>query len=264
MYKSLMKKCLLDLKFDESLIASIIIDERTTLKEFQLHESGTGTQKNFDDYKLKDRIVRRTMGDFQKCMFPGVIIEPRGGHNRQDLKKMPETSSSSSSSSSFLPPSSSTSTSLFPYKIAFNKGTFPTLSIPESTVDHVLINSIFQHFVMNKSDLISITKIFNEKMNLNKKKLSKKRTVNDDDDDYEENYEENIDEIDLEEEVGNNNDGEDDENEDDDVQEDDDDVPKCATMGAKKRSIIVSSIEEPIRKSSRNRKKNSFLSDFCQ
>jgi hypothetical protein len=39
-------------------------------------------------------------------MFPGVIIEPRGGHNRQDFKKMPETSSSSSS---FLPPSSSSS-----------------------------------------------------------------------------------------------------------------------------------------------------------
>ena len=75
---------------------------------------------------------------------------------------------------------------------------------------------------MNKSDLTSITKIFNEKMNLNKKKLSKKRTVNDDDADYEEDYEENVDEKDLEEEVGNNNDGEDDENEDDDVQEDDD------------------------------------------
>jgi len=48
------------------------------------------------------------MGDFQICMFPGVIIEPRGGHNRQDFKKMPETSSSSSS---FLPPSSSSSSS---------------------------------------------------------------------------------------------------------------------------------------------------------
>ena len=115
---------------------------------------------------------------------------------------------------------------------------------------------------MNKSDLTSIRKIFNEKMYLNKKKLSKNRTVNDDDADYEEDYEENVDEInddceeDLEEEVGNNNDGEDDEN------EDDDDVPKCATMGAKKRSIIVSSIEEPIRKSSRNRKMNCFLTDF--
>ena len=82
MYKSLMKKCLHDLNFDESLISSIIIDEKTTWNEFQLHESGTGTKKNFDDYKLKDRIVRRTMGDFQKCMFPGVIIESRGGHNR--------------------------------------------------------------------------------------------------------------------------------------------------------------------------------------
>jgi hypothetical protein len=30
----------------------------------------------------------------------------------------------------------------------------------------------------------------------------------------------------------------------------------------KKRSIIVSSIEEPIRKNSRNRKMNSFLTDF--
>ena len=86
----------------------------------------------------------------------------------------------------------------------------------------------------------------------------------------------------MEEEVGNNNDDEDDENEDDDVEEDnehdeneDDDVeednehtdnhlilPKCATMGTKKRSIIASSIEEPIRKSSRNRKMNSFLTDF--
>ena len=205
------------------------------------------------------------MGHFQKCMFPGVIIESRGGHNRQDLQKMPETSSSSSSSSSssFLPSSSSTSTStstsLFPYKIAFKKGTFPTLSIPESTVDHVLINSIIQHFVMNKSDLTSIRKIFNEKMYLNKKKLLKNRTVNDDDADYEINDDC---EEDLEEEVGNNNAGEDDENEDDDVEEDDDDVPKCATMGAKKRRIIVSSIEEPIRKSSRNRKMNCFLTDF--
>jgi hypothetical protein len=60
---------------------------------------------------------------------------------------MPETSSSSSSSLLFLPSSSSTSTSLFPYKIVFKKGIFPTLSIPESTVDHVVINSIIKHFV---------------------------------------------------------------------------------------------------------------------
>ena len=72
----------------------------------------------------------------------------------------------------------------------------------------------------------------------------------------------------MEEEVGNNNDDEDDENEDDDVEEDNEHtdnhliLPKCATMGTKKRSIIASSIEEPIRKSSRNRKMNSFLTDF--
>jgi len=39
-----MKKCLHDLNFDESLISSIIIDEKTTWNEFQLHESGTGTK----------------------------------------------------------------------------------------------------------------------------------------------------------------------------------------------------------------------------
>ena len=44
MYKSLMKKCLHDLNFDESLISSIIIDEKTTWNEFQLHESGTVTE----------------------------------------------------------------------------------------------------------------------------------------------------------------------------------------------------------------------------
>jgi len=49
-------------------------------------------------------------------------------------------------------PKTSSSSSLFPFK----KGTFPTLSIPESTVDHVVINSIIQHFVMNKNDLTNI------------------------------------------------------------------------------------------------------------
>ena len=44
MNKSLMKKCLHDLNVDESLILSIIIDEKTTWNEFQLHESGTGTE----------------------------------------------------------------------------------------------------------------------------------------------------------------------------------------------------------------------------
>jgi hypothetical protein len=83
------------------------------------------------------------MGSFQKNMFPGVRIDPRGGHNSQDLQELPKLSSSSS----VLP--SSTSTSVFPYKIVFKKGSFPTLSIPETTVDHVLINSIIQHFVMN-------------------------------------------------------------------------------------------------------------------
>ena len=56
--------------------------------------------------------------------------------------------------------------------------------------------------------------------------------------------------------------------EDEDVQENDEHtdihliLSKCATMGKKKRSIIVSSTEEPIRKSSRNRQMNSFLTDF--
>jgi ABC-type Zn2+ transport system substrate-binding protein/surface adhesin len=110
---------------------------------------------------------------------------------------------------------------------------------------------------MNKQDLTNIGKIFTEKMYLRKKKLSKKLTVNDDD----------VDEDD-ENEDDNNNDDEDDDNEDEDVQEDDEHtdihliLPKCATMGNKKRSIIVSSTEEPIRKSSRNRKMNSFLTDF--
>jgi len=93
----------------------------------------------------------------------------------------------------------------------------------------------------------------------------------DNDEDFEDNVDEDNDdcEEDLEEEeVGNNSYDKDDENEDDDVQENDEHTeidlihPKCATLGAKKRSIIVSSIEEPIRKSSRNRTMNSFLTDF--
>jgi hypothetical protein len=56
MYKSLMKKCLHDLNFDESLISSILIDEKTTRNEFQLHESGTGTEFFLRTINLK--IVR--------------------------------------------------------------------------------------------------------------------------------------------------------------------------------------------------------------
>jgi len=123
---------------------------------------------------------------------------------------------------------------------------------------------------MNKQDLTNIGKIFTEKMYLRKKKLSKKLTVNDDDVDEDDENEDdnNNDDEDDENEDDNNNDDEDDDNEDEDVQEDDEHtdihliLPKCATMGNKKRSIIVSSTEEPIRKSSRNRKMNSFLTDF--
>ena len=123
---------------------------------------------------------------------------------------------------------------------------------------------------MIKQDLTNIGKIFNEKTYLSNKKLSKKLTVNDDDVDEDDENEDdnNNDDEDDENEDDNNNDDEDDENEDEDVQEDDEHtdihliLSKCATMGKKKRSIIVSSTEEPIRKSSRNRKMNSFLTDF--
>jgi predicted nucleotidyltransferase component of viral defense system len=275
-----MKMCLLELKFDESLISSIVIDEKTTYDEFQLNETKIVRKKNFNAYKNKDRHVRRTMLNFQKNMFPGVRFDPRGGHPVKDLEEMPKTSlSTSSSSSSSRCVTSSSSKSIFPYNFKFKKGSFPTLIIPVSTEDHVLINSIIQHYDMTKIDLKNIEDIFNEKMCLINKKLSKKRIYDDvdadeDNDDCEEDLEDDVDEDnddceeDLEEEVGNNNDDEDVENEDDDVEEDDEQtdkvliIPKCAMMAAKKRSIIVSSIEDPIRKSSRNRKMNSFLTDY--
>ena len=61
-YKSLMRKCLHELKFDESLILSIIDDEKTTRKDLSLYGTDyTEQDKNFQDYKNKDRHVRRTM-----------------------------------------------------------------------------------------------------------------------------------------------------------------------------------------------------------
>ena len=81
-YKSLMRKCLNELNFDESLISSIIIDEKTTRKDLSLYGTDyTEQTKNFKDYKNKDRHVRRTLVSFQNNMFPGVRIDPRGGHN---------------------------------------------------------------------------------------------------------------------------------------------------------------------------------------
>ena len=86
----------------------------------------------------------------------------------------------------------------------------------------------------------------------------------DDDDDDNDDYKEDFDQD--EEEV-------DDENEDDDDQEYDDHgsneetnevdliSQKCSAMGAKRKEISTS-IGEPIRKSSRNRKINCFLTDF--
>jgi len=71
-YKSLMRKCLHEqLKFDESLIISIIDDEKTTRKDLSLYGTDyTEQNKNFKDYKNKDRHVRRTLVSFQNNMFP--------------------------------------------------------------------------------------------------------------------------------------------------------------------------------------------------
>ena len=97
-YKSLMRKCLHELKFDKSLISSIIDDEKTTRKDLSLYGTdSTEQKKNFQDYKNKDRHVRRTLVSFQNNMFPGVRVDPRGGHNSKDLQELPKTSSSSCS-----------------------------------------------------------------------------------------------------------------------------------------------------------------------
>ena len=88
-YKSLMRKCLKDLGFDDSLISSIIIDEKTTRKDLSLYGTGYIEQtKNFKDYKNKDRHVRRTLVSFQNNMFPGVRIDPRGGSAKIMKTKM--------------------------------------------------------------------------------------------------------------------------------------------------------------------------------
>jgi len=84
----------------KSIYKSLLIDEKTTRKDLSLYGTDyTEQTKNFDDYKNKDRHVQRTLVSFQNNMFPGVRVDPRGGHNSKDLQELPKTSSSSTSSS---------------------------------------------------------------------------------------------------------------------------------------------------------------------
>jgi hypothetical protein len=48
-----MKVCLLELKFDESLISSIVIDEKTTNDKFQLNETEIVRKKILKTTKIK-------------------------------------------------------------------------------------------------------------------------------------------------------------------------------------------------------------------
>ena len=82
-HKSLMRHCLVQLKFEETLIDSILLQGKTELikpNRKKTKKRFEGTKEQHDIFKKKDRKVRRTINDFERIMFPGVRMDPRGGY----------------------------------------------------------------------------------------------------------------------------------------------------------------------------------------
>jgi hypothetical protein len=119
-YKSLMRRYLDEQKFEKTLIDSILLQGKTesinTNEKKKTKKGFEGTDEQHKLYKKMDGKSRRTISAFEKIMFPGVKMDPRGGDRYKKKQAKPESSSSSSSSSS-LPLSSSSSSALITYLV---------------------------------------------------------------------------------------------------------------------------------------------------
>jgi len=82
-YKSLMRRYLDEQKFDKTLIDSILLQGKTELintnAKKKTKKGFEGTEEQHKYYKKMDGKSRRTISAFEKIMFPGVKMDPRGG-----------------------------------------------------------------------------------------------------------------------------------------------------------------------------------------
>jgi hypothetical protein len=213
------------LHFEKTLIDSILLQGKTELIKINAKKKTKkgfeGTVEQHQLFKKKDGKVRKTINDFEKIMFPGERMDPRGGdrHKKKQAKpelssssSLPLSSSSSSSSSSSASSSSSVSSFVFPYKVIFKKGKSPTLSIPVSTVHDFLFLSILQHYKMEEKDFVMIVERFNK---LQKSMVNVENRTDENIADNEEFFEDDVDDniADIDEDL-----------EDEDIDDMDDDI----------------------------------------
>jgi hypothetical protein len=73
-YKSLMRKYLVELNFETTLIDSILLQGKTELIKPDRKKKTTkgfeGTEEQHELFKKKDGKVRRTINDFERIVFP--------------------------------------------------------------------------------------------------------------------------------------------------------------------------------------------------